>query len=338
MRISSKIAAALAVALLTVSCGSSDDGDAPASDAADCASFDDVTFRLSFLPFAEHLPIVVANEIGAYEDHCINVEILQGQGSTFAVQVVGTGSEDFGNAAPGSVLNAAAEGIPVVSIADLYVDSGQALFATAESGITGPEDLAGHRIGVFPGSFTQIALEALLAQQGIEDGDVELITVSPGSDLPLVLDGTIEAEVTLIHNEITEWQIANPDLELNVWELQDLGLGTPGQTIITSQTMVDENPELVERFVAATLAGMEYAVANPAESIDLFVDAFPDAGINGEAEAAKWEILSGWVVSDGRHDTERWQALEDLMIEYEGLTERVLGDGAVLTDEFLPNS
>ena len=40
-------------------------------------------------------------------------------------------------------------------------------------------------------------------------------------------------------------------------------------TIITTERMVEENPDLVERFLRATLNGWRYAIENSAEAVDI---------------------------------------------------------------------
>ena len=59
---------------------------APAAHAADA-----VSVRLSFTPFAAHIPIYVAKEKGYYSQAGLDVAILPGRGSSFAALTVGSG-------------------------------------------------------------------------------------------------------------------------------------------------------------------------------------------------------------------------------------------------------
>ena len=89
-----------------------------------------VSLRLSYTPFAAHIPIYVAKAKGYYEEAGFDVNILPGRGSTFAAMTVGSGKEDFGVADAASIIAARAKGVPIVAIENLQQDNGVALIAT----------------------------------------------------------------------------------------------------------------------------------------------------------------------------------------------------------------
>src|ERR1700691_3714187 len=95
-----------------------------------------VTLRLSYTPFAAHIPIYVAKAKGYYEEAGFDVNVLPGRGSTFAAMTVGSGKEEFGVADAASSIAARAKGVPIVAIENLQQDNGVALIATEKSGIT----------------------------------------------------------------------------------------------------------------------------------------------------------------------------------------------------------
>src|ERR1700722_4511874 len=163
---------------------------------------DTVSLRLSYTPFAAHIPIYVAKAKGYYEEAGLDVNILPGRGSTFAAMTVGAGKEEFGVADPASIIAARAKGVPVIAIENLQQDNGVALIATEKSGITKVEDLKGRNVGILPGSTTTIFLQALAKMHGLTMNDVKPITWRPGTDLPLLLDGKIDAEATVYNNEV----------------------------------------------------------------------------------------------------------------------------------------
>lgn len=293
---------------------------------------DKVRLRLSYLVFATHIPYVVADQKGYFKENNIQVELLKGQGSSFAVQVVGAKKEEFGHAAAPSILTAVAQGVPVVSVADLYTTSHMALFATEKSGIKEPKDLKGHTVGLFVGSTTEIMTRALLKKYGLTDKDVQTVTVKAGGDLPLVTEGKIEAEISYFTNELAAWKISNPDLKLKIWRLDELGFDVPGEELIVHKDLLKENPDLVRRFVDATMKGARYAKENPAEAVDLLVKAFPE--LNKEQETAKWKEMAGIVNTSGQHPEAKWKALHDLMVEYK-VIEKALNLSDAYTNQYL---
>src|SRR5882757_3394779 len=70
---------------------------------------DKVSVRLSYTPFAAHIPIYVAKAKGYYEQVGLDVEILPGRGSTFAAMTVGAAKEEFGVSDAAAVLAARAK-------------------------------------------------------------------------------------------------------------------------------------------------------------------------------------------------------------------------------------
>lgn len=286
-----------------------------------------VRVRLSYTPFAAHIPIYVAKAKKYYEENGIDVEILSGRGSTFAATTVGSGNEEFGVADPAAVVTARAKGIPVVAIVNLQQENGVALFAREDAGIEKVEDLKGRNIGMFTGSTTTIFLKALLSKHGMTLDDVKPVTVRFGTDLPLVLDKKIDAEVSVYNNELIGWGIEHPDLKLRYWHMKDLGFATPGYAIVTNETLLKEKPELVKGFARATAKGIAYAVDNPKEAVDILVKAEPTLKTN--VEMAKWEAtIDASVPPEGKKeigklDRGNWQTLNKILTTYDVIKSEV---------------
>src|SRR5438105_10769854 len=219
------------------------------------ATAEKVSVRLSYTPFAAHIPVYVAKAKGYYDADGLDVDILSGRGSVFAATTVGAGKEEFGISDAASVLVARAKGVPVIAIGNLQQDNGVALIATEKSGIGKVEDLKGRNIGILPGSTTTIFLQALLKKHGMTMDDFKAITWRPGTDLPLLLDGKIDSEVTVYNNEVIAWGIEHPELKLKVWTMASLGFDTPGYAVISNEEYAAKNPKIVSGFAKATFKG-----------------------------------------------------------------------------------
>ncbi len=299
---------------------------------------DTVSIRLSYTPFAAHIPVYVAKAKGYYQAAGIDVNILPGRGSMFSAMTVGAGKEEFGISDAASVLAARAKGVPVIAVGNFQQDNGSALIATEKSGITKVEDLKGRNVGVFPGSTTTIFLQALLKKHGMTLDDVKSVTWRPGTDLPMLLDNKIDAEVTVYNNEVVTWRIEHPELKLKVWPMSTLGFDTPGYALITSEELAGKNPKLVAAFTKATFKGTEYALAHPDEAVDILVKATPE--LKATVEAAKWKetipvTSSATTKKDGTGalDRAKWESLNDLLKTY-GVIDAKVDLNAVLKDNF----
>jgi NitT/TauT family transport system substrate-binding protein len=289
---------------------------------------DIVSVRLSFTPFAAHIPIYVAKEKGYYSQAGLDVQILPGRGSSFAAMTVGSGKEEFGIADAAAVVTTRAQGVPIVALANLQQDNGVALFATESSGITVPAQLKDRNVGVFTGSTTTIFLQALLKKNGLTMDDIKPVTVRSGTDLPLVLSGKIDAEVTVYNNELVAWRIEHPELKLRHWTMSSLGFDTPGYAIVTSEDLLKQKPQLVKAFKDATIKGIDYSVSNPGEAVQMLTKAVPELKV--EIETAKWQATIPVTRSPftdknglGALDKQKWETLNDLLKTYNVINVKV---------------
>jgi NitT/TauT family transport system substrate-binding protein len=304
-------------------------GSLPMAQAADT-----VSVRLSYTPFAAHIPVYVAKAKGYYDAAGLDVQILPGRGSTFAAMTVGAGKEEFGISDAASVLTARSKGVPIIALANLQQDNGVALIATEKSGISKVEDLKGRNVGILPGSTTTIFLEALLKKHGLTMNDVTAVTWRPGTDLPLLLEGKIDSEATVYNNEVITWGVQHPELKLKVWPMATLGFDTPGYAVVTSEDLAKRNPKMVKGFTAATLKAMDYAVAHPDEAVDILVKAAPELKAN--IEAAKWQAMipaTKGGASTGALNHAKWEALNDILKTY-GVIEQKVDLTATLKDDY----
>jgi NitT/TauT family transport system substrate-binding protein len=299
---------------------------------------DKVALRLSYTPFAAHIPVYVAKAEGYYDAAGLDVDILSGRGSVFAATTVGAGKEEFGISDAASVVTARAKGVPVIAIGNLQQDNGVALIATEKSGISKVEDLMGRNIGILPGSTTTIFLQALLKQHGMSMDDFKAITWRPGTDLPLLLDGKIDSEVTVYNNEVVAWGIEHPELKLKVWTMASLGFDTPGYALITSEEYAARNPKIVSVLAKATFKGTDFALRNPDEAVDILVKAAPE--LKKKIEAAKWKATIGPTQSAaterdglGAIDRAKWENLNELLKTYAVIDNKV-DLSKVLKDEY----
>jgi NitT/TauT family transport system substrate-binding protein len=289
---------------------------------------DKVSLRLSYTPFAAHIPVYVAKAKGYYEAAGLDVDILSGRGSVFAATTVGAGKEEFGISDAASVVTARAKGVPVIAIGNLQQDNGVALIATEKSGISKVEDLKGRNIGILPGSTTTIFLQALLKQHGMSMDDFKAVTWRPGTDLPLLLDGKIDSEVTVYNNEVVAWGIEHPELKLKVWTMASLGFDTPGYALITSEEYAAKSSKIVSAFAKASFKGTDYALRNPNEAVDILVKGAPE--LKKEIEIAKWDATIGPTQSPaterdglGAMDKAKWENLNELLKTYAVIDNKV---------------
>jgi ABC-type nitrate/sulfonate/bicarbonate transport system substrate-binding protein len=306
----------LILAVLLTACQAA----APAAPAADEAEWMEMTFMPGYKPQA-NLPFVgayVAQEMGYFDEQHLKVTIEHSPGHGEHLQLLAAGKVQVTTQDAAVLLQRRADpGLPLVSIALIGQRGQQAFAALADSGITTPEDWAGHTVG-YKGT-PPPDLFALLQAAGLTENDVELVNV--GFDPRILSEGKIDIYPLYKSNE--PWLLNSWGYDLVLWDAADYGVPTLGLTYVTTDEMLSQNPELLTRFLAATLKGIQYAADHPAEAADIVLKyAGPEADVAHQQFMLESELADA--VSEqgyGWQTAEQWQALANMLTEYD-----VLGD------------
>jgi NitT/TauT family transport system substrate-binding protein len=250
----------LCLTLLLAACGS--------STAQPAAPKDQVRLQLSWVHEYSSAPFYAAEKNGRFAAEGLDVTLLEGGfgegGYIEPIDEVLSGNVAFGLASASSVIDARAAGKPIVAVASVLQRSPLAILTLADSGIMRPQDLVGRRITVAEGGATQ-SFQSLLAAQGIDPARVTTVPRTTYGIEPL-LNGEVDGMVAWAINEGV--QLREAGQEINTMLLSDYGVDTYDFLIITSEEMARQQPGLVQRFVSATLRGIEDVIANPEAAID----------------------------------------------------------------------
>lgn len=226
-----------------------------------------VILQLQWFPQAQFAGYYVALEKGWYAEEGLDVMIRAGGPDISPATAVAGGNADFGTYMLADLAAAVQQGQPLLSIAQIQQQNGLLLLAFQSSGIDDPTDFLGKRVGVWLGSW-DAQFRALMTQQSITDNQYQL--VSQGFSMEAFLAGDLDVASAMIYNEyhvVLESGVAANDL--NIIDYADYGLDFPGDTLFTTKDLVEQNPDLCERMLRASLRGWEYAVANPEEAADI---------------------------------------------------------------------
>ncbi len=331
------MAALLAVTtLFLMACDGDDDGAATPTAGGTPTETTKVTFMAGYKPQA-NLPFVgvyVAQEKGFFEEQALEVEIQHSDGSQH-VQLLATGKIQFATGDAAQVLRRRAEtDIPIVAVALVGQTGQQGWVALADSGIEAPTDWVGKTVGfrdTIPPDFY-----AILDANNIDPNTVK--TVNIGFQPPtLLLEGRVDVYPVFLSNEPDT--IRRQGKEVTVFRAADYGVPTLGLTYISNEDFIASNPEAVERFVKAALRGIQYAIDNPEEAVEIVLKYAPQEDaehqrfmLDTEIEGAQSDLTEqnglGWQTE------EQWQGLADTLLEYEAL-EKAVDVNEAFTNEFV---
>lgn len=220
---------------------------------------DKVVFGTDWKAQAEHGGYYQAIATGTYQHHGIDVTLRQGGPQVNHAQLLAAGRLDF-NLAPNSFvpLNFVREGIPMVAVAAMFQKDPSVLIAHPGQGNDSLAELKGKPIMI--GSDTRIGSWIFLKHKfGYTDDQIRpyAFSVAPFlADPKAIQQGYLSSEPFTI-----EAQGVKPVVML----LADAGYSSYGSLIQTSDKLVQDKPDLVQRFVDASIEGWySYLYGDPA--------------------------------------------------------------------------
>jgi NitT/TauT family transport system substrate-binding protein len=223
------------------------------------AAAEAVSFGTDWKAEAEHGGYYQAIAGGIYQRHGLDVTLRQGGPQVNHAQLLAAGRLDF-NLAPNSFgpLNFVRENIPMVAVAAIFQKDPSVLIAHPGQGNDTFAALKGKPIMI--GSDTRITSWVFLKNKfGYTDDQIRPYTFSVApflADPKAIQQGYLSSEPFII-----ESQGLNPVVLL----LADAGYASYGSLIQTSDKLVQEKPDLVQRFVDASIEGWySYLYGDPA--------------------------------------------------------------------------
>lgn len=261
---------------------------APSASAAD-----QVSVQLDYVVRGNHAMFFVGKEKGYFEDNGIEVTaIRKGSGSPNAMRLVGNGNADFGFGDLPTLAVARSQGVPVVALAAVNQKSPLAMLSLKKNVVLEtPADLKGLNVGIHPAGSTYIFFRALLAANGLTEDDMEISTVSPPYESYLLL-GRVDSVVGYVDAEVPELEAkAGGPGSLSIMMGSDFGYNVYGSGLFTSEKMIAEKPDLVNRFVDAYIKAFKFVVENPQEAAEIVVKANPEY-------AGKEDVLTAQLQAD----------------------------------------
>jgi NitT/TauT family transport system substrate-binding protein len=234
--------------------------------APDAAAAQKVTFTLDFEYAGRHAYYFVALEKGFYREAGLDVDIVRGSGSADAIRAVGAGRAPLGFADTGTlVVSRTSHALPVKVVAMVYNRAPHCIFCLEEAGVRAPRDLEGKKIATPPGSASTTMFPAFVRATGINAEKITRVAVDT-SALPAVLASHQVDCVSLFYvaQPLLERRLAPKKITRLLYA--DAGLEFYSNGIIVNDGFLKEQPDVVRRFVAATVRGMEASFAEPAEA------------------------------------------------------------------------
>jgi NitT/TauT family transport system substrate-binding protein len=283
--------------------------------AAPARAEDHVAFGLDWRAEAEYGGYYQALATGLFKAHGLDVTIQQGGPQVNHMQLLLAGRLDF-NLGGGRAIEFAQQHLPFLAVAAIFQKELAVLIAHPGQGNDSFVALKGKPIMI--GSDTRNGWwRFLAAKYGYDDSQIRPYAFSLApflADKNAVQQGYFSSEPYLIKQKI--------GFDPLVLSLSDAGYLGYANIITTSAKLVRERPELVQRFVDASIEGWySYLYGDPAPGNKLILQANPDMPADLIDFARKIMIDHGIVDSGdartlgiGAMTDARWKAFYEAMV------------------------
>ena len=263
-----KIFAVLLTAILAfgaVGCGGSEP-------ATENNGLEDFSIVLDWYPNAIHSFLYVAQEKGYFAEEGLNLVVNFPANTNDGISLPAAGKADVGiYYLQDAILTAVEEDVPIVSIGAVAQESLNVVIALKESGIDGPEDLAGKKIGYAGTALSEAQVECMLENAGVSADECELIDV--GFDLlTATTTGQVDATIgNMVNHEVP--QLEEQGIEINYFFPTAFGVPEYYELVfLAGQDAVENNPEKLQKFLRAVEKGFDFMQENPEEALQILLD------------------------------------------------------------------
>jgi len=295
----------------------------------------DVTLMLDWVPNTNHTGFYVARANGYFAAERLNVSIVE-PGSVGVEQAVASGAVQFGVSFQENVTQARVKDVPVVSVAAIIQHNTSGFASPEDRKIRRPRDFAGKKYGAFGVESERQVLAALMQCDGGDFSEIEFVDI--GATDPFVAWQRGDVDFIWIFEGWTGIEAVQRGVALSYIRLTDFACIPDYYTpvLITGETLMRENRDLVQRFVRAAARGYEFAIARPAEAAEILIAAAE--GVNRDLVRASQIWLSPRYAQDaarwGEQTSSRWAAYADWMFQHK-LIGRAINPATAFTNEFI---
>ncbi|MEO8133507.1 MAG: ABC transporter substrate-binding protein [Betaproteobacteria bacterium] len=273
-----------------------------------------ITFQLNWVAGGANAGFAAAVAEGYYKDAGLDVKLVEGNGSGNTAQMVASNQSQIAYADAVAISQLIAKGAPMKVLSTVYQSNPNAVLALKKTGIKTIKDLTGKKVGVTSGSSQTTMLPLFLAANGLKESDLSLINMPPTSMVPSLLQGQVDAILGSI--DAYQIQLEAQGAAVDVYRFADYGVPTVSTSIFANNTYIKDNPDVVKKFIAASLKGWSFALDHPEKSVKDLKTVFPN--MNEKLAASELAAItplfcSGGAKYIGKAEDALWVKSQDLL-------------------------
>jgi len=282
-------------------------------------------FRLNWTLYGEHAPFFVALDKGFYKEEGLDVEVLEGSGSTTVAQLVSNMTNPVAYVDAATMMRGVGTGMPIKAVGVTLQQSPMSFIYRADAPRpTKIDEIKGSRIAITAGDASLAIFTAFMGKLGMKVEDVQMNTVAnPQAKEQAVLNRQADALLGYFMDQGPRMQLQT-GVKMGWTRLYDMaGVSTLSSAIIVNNTWIKEarNQDLLRRFLRASQRGWQYTFDHRDEAADIFVKNAPAFNkeialleINGTMTIIHTERSKGKPI--GWSSVDDWKDTQDLLAKF----------------------
>ena len=291
-----------------------------------------IRLATDWYPQAEHGGYYNALVRGYYAAAGLDVEILPGNPRDTAERRVAAGAAQFGMSGSDTILIAHEHGLPLVAVTTTLQHDPQAVMVRAESPVKSFADLSDHRISVGTGApwFRYILLKYNL--KNVQELPLTFTVAEFVRDPTWIQQAFVPSDPYFARQK---------GIEPRLLPIRDSGYDNY-RVLMASRTILNENPDVVRRFVAACVRGWSEYLRDPSAANALILKCNP-AMTQGQLMYSWGALRDGHYIEGfaengegvGQMSAARWQD-EYAILKRVGVLKTAFDPREAYTLQFIP--
>ena len=280
----------------------------------------ELNYRLKWLFNTSVAGDIYADAKGYFKEAGLKVTVKEGSPEKNAINELELGHSDFGVASADQVIRALDKGAKIMVLAQLFqVNPMQWIYRTDQPQIKTLDDLRGRNIGITFGGNDETVMNTLFAKAGITSKDVKITGVR--FDFTPFFKREVDVWPVYFNSQgvILKDKLEKEGERVYFFNPADFGVNFVANSVITSEKVWKNRPEVVKKFMDALLKGWEAAM-DPANEADVLIEVKKqDKESNDELRrlqliATRELIKPSAAVKIGTMDVEAWKQTETIML------------------------
>ncbi len=282
---------------------------------------DRINYRLKWLFNASVVGDIVADAEGFFSQAGLDVVVKEGGPERDAIRELELGHAQFGVASADQVIRALSKGSPVVVLAQLFqVNPLQWVYRAGEIKLNSLEDLKGQKIGITYGGNDETIMRTLLAKAALDEKDVLLHSVR--YDVTPFYRKKVDIWPCYINSQgpILRKKLKEAGEKAAFFNPAAFGVQFVANSVVTSQQMLDTDPDLVKLFIDSLLKGWQQALVFENQDQTLKILGQYDQETAPELIKEQLKVTRDLILPDansllGAIDIDAWKQTETILLD-----------------------